>query len=847
MEPPNAKRRKRKQAKSRESFSWKKPFVTSTPGLSRIFQLFPPQQFSEELAKEKSIEVSSTSDYSSCSSVSEPSRENPVGLTPDSVWSDRDWLSDVEVDFDSDSDSDLAHLCEGEEEMRRDTRRTRTLRHKNVTVVIPEHNLCGYNRDEFYLEFINDVSFVPHTDCRTFHISEIVSVEPHGARFSAENPALIYLPVTEKICNEDRIFCLCSNTPRETTPVWEHIPQENFTYKGRRVLIKANHFSLFTVVVERPFPEVHSQVTSSGKTLRIPEVPGIEVDFPAGILVEDITAYVRVLYDAEPASAGIEHGTMGMQALASSVIMVGPHGCQFNPGFHPVTVRLPIPHYLEITRLFGQKARLSVWQSSSAENEPVVWERLDVAITVEMDNMGLCSLCFPVSHFSFFKVLWDILSSSLYEAKLGVAYFYPFISFSMMCHAWMEENKDTRRFGLEVICYRSDKKLPDTTNYKYKVGSSLKPKLIRPGGIIVKLKSELFEADLDAGEDKSLFKLEPDFRGREFEKQFACRFKQEKPVIERGIFGKVVVERKLNVGENEPIFEFNLYKSGCETEPTAYESSDRWSIVAIKELAGTLHIMEDNNWKKFARHIGFTKNEIHRKLMYSPDPFLTMVNLYQSRGGTPEEFVQALYQVSRQLNIQGADESSGKSSPGSASSSGQSSTRRRWNPFSFSTPTKWRSKTQGDSDASTSATETSIGSRKRSNPSGSKEARPAKKKRRFSDVSETMSSSEESCEDMGTSTKKLEDTDMWEISALMNTVSWRALGRTLGLEESVLLNIEHTHKTSGFRECAYQMLLEWKGRKPQKCTFGTLHTALCKENMNNVAKELGIMKLGDRD
>ena len=36
-------------------------------------------------------------------------------------------------------------------------------------------------------------------------------------------------------------------------------------------------------------------------------------------------------------------------------------------------------------------------------------------------------------------------------------------------------------------------------------------------------------------------------------------------------------------------------------------------------------------------------------------------------------------------------------------------------------------------------------------------------------------------------------------------------GRTLGLEESILLNLEHAHKGAGVRECAYQTLLEWKG------------------------------------
>lgn len=162
--------------------------------------------------------------------------------------------------------------------------------------------------------------------------------------------------------------------------------------------------------------------------------------------------------------------------------MVGPHGHQFNNESEPVTVSLPIPDYHAIKSRFGRnRAQLSIWQSSTSENEPLVWERIDLDFDVVEDGLGNVRAQFQVSHFSFFKALWDILSGSLYEAKLGVAFFYPYISFSMMCQAFMEENKDTKCFGLEVIFYRSDNKWPEVTNYKYRVGSSLKPKLVRPG------------------------------------------------------------------------------------------------------------------------------------------------------------------------------------------------------------------------------------------------------------------------------------------------------------------------------------------------------------------------------
>ncbi|UYV71833.1 hypothetical protein LAZ67_9000607 [Cordylochernes scorpioides] len=824
---------KKHKAKEKGSFSWNK-----------LPTFFPPLPFSQKQRDEKTSDRRSTSDYSSGSSDSSYKCSN---VSLDSMDSGN--TSDLDEDY------RLEHM----KEIQRDTRHTRTLRHRGVTVVIPKYNLSRYSTHEFYLEFIHEPSFTPILYDNTTHASPIVSVGPHGVRFCKERPAFIFLPIRLKLHAKDKVICLCSNTPRDTKPTWEPISKDCFTFKNGTVIIKAYHFSLFTVIVEHPYFEKQCLITRRGGILTIPNFPGVKVKFPPGAIDGNVTAVLRVISNIEVMN-GAE------RALASPFIMVGPHGCSFNPDSGPVLVKLPIPHYTEICQRFSSQARLTLWQSSTMEGEPFVWEQIHLDFSVEVDaESGLYTVEFPVRHFSFFKVMWDVLTASLYEAKLGVAYFYPYISFSMMCHAWMEENKDTQRFGLEVICYRSDKKFPSATNYKHKVGSSLKPKLVRPGCLLVRLKSELFEADTDAGEDPLLIKFEYDFRGREFEKQFACRFRKEKPNVQKGTFGKVIVERKMKEGENEPIFEFNLQKTGLESDTPFFEGSDRWSMVAIKELAGTLHINEESNWKKFANHIGFTKNEIETKLMYTADPFLAMVNLYQTRGGTPEEFVQALYEVSRTVNLKGGSPTPSTSSQGSPTlgnpgGSGENPSSR-WKFWNFSTPTRWRDKDEASDTTSgelrdfikstlltgcvwVPATEPSVSSRKRSNPSSSSKG---SKRRRFSDVSETMSSSEESVatEDRVRDDRKLQDSDMWQISSLMNTMTWRALGRTLGLEESVLLNIEQAYKATGFRECAYQMLLEWKGRRPKKCTFGTLYAALCKENMNNVAKQLAVMKLGE--
>ena len=93
---------------------------------------------------------------------------------------------------------------------------------------------------------------------------------------------------------------------------------------------------------------------------------------------------------------------------------------------------------------------------------------------------------------------------------------------------------------------------------------------------------------------------------------------------------------------------------------------------------------------------------------------------------------------------------------------------------------------------------------------------------------------------------KLNDKDLWRISSKIVRKDWRNLGRSLGIEEQALVNLEHSYQSIGFRECAYQMLMEWKGRKPRKCTFGELYKALQRENMGAVAK-LMAKKIGGQD
>jgi hypothetical protein len=91
----------------------------------------------------------------------------------------------------------------------------------------------------------------------------------------------------------------------------------------------------------------------------------------------------------------------------------------------------------------------------------------------------------------------------------------------MKCQATMDQY-DNDRFGLEVSLYKAEKTFPEVQNYSHLVGRSLS-KLVPKGSLTFGLKSSLFEADVDAGEDEGL-KKDEDFWGQDITMQFALKY-----------------------------------------------------------------------------------------------------------------------------------------------------------------------------------------------------------------------------------------------------------------------------------------------------------------------------------
>lgn len=89
--------------------------------------------------------------------------------------------------------------------------------------------------------------------------------------------------------------------------------------------------------------------------------------------------------------------------------------------------------------------------------------------------------------------------------------------------------------------------------------------------------------------------------------------------MSNGPFGKVLVKREITKSRKETVFEFNVQKQGNESENKSLieTSPNHWSIVALEELATSLFITDDENWKLFAQRIGFTKSEIKSQFKVS--------------------------------------------------------------------------------------------------------------------------------------------------------------------------------------------------------------------------------------
>ena len=574
----------------------------------------------------------STSDYSSISGSCKLSSKrrgvissvSPV--TPASPDCDRllsspndDPLTDIEVQSTNhvwDSDLDLLEdegVWEREAEFAHVQKLVgSTIVKDAVRLLLPHSNLRELPDSDFSIIFHSpsilkpkDLKQIMSDTLHFTHISQVVQILPEGLLHTFEEPhsALLFIPLTHNLSDEgkENVVCLFSST--STNPRWKRLPRTSVKvdFTANFLIVKTCSLGLFTVFYEDPskIVEVSKVIRRRiGGELNVKPVPGMKIIFPRGSCPEDFEAKVSVFYNFEPWHP--DNIVTEYNDLACPIVKLSPSNYNFNG--KSVIIELPVPRYRDIHEKYPE-ADFKIYQSHTQLGDPLIWEELDpTVVSTNKFKNGEVTVSFKVKHFTFFKTVWNKVICNLPS-------FVNWVAFPMKCQAYMQEVKEDKSFSLEVICFKDEEihtnRQPST--YPHLVGSSLKPKLVRPGNLSIRLNSGKFLPNTEAGEEEILEKIEMDFRGSDFSKQFACVFK-EIVRVDKGTFGKVIVDRidgDMNKVEN--VFEFNLTKQGVETEagPSGPTSGDAWSAVAIRELACSMGI--SNMWRQFADFVGVTK------------------------------------------------------------------------------------------------------------------------------------------------------------------------------------------------------------------------------------------------
>ena len=368
-------------------------------------------------------------------------------------------------------------------------------------------------------------------------VTPVIAMEPHGSKFHPSQPAVIYLKHCAQLERNQRLVAMCSDTAMGHQPSWHALDQSDFTINGQFVVVKTLHFSLFTVKMIDPFPEVtcHLEV-SQGGAITVPQVPGIRVHIPGTALDHDVNVTVKVLYRSEPGRCSQQN-----PGLVSPIVCITPHGLQFNPhSREPVTVDLPIPNYSQLINTLGPgplPIRL-LYSPDCGLHQPLMWQPWhDNGLSFKQ---GEAILSFTTKHFSFYKVIIDKCASILQHAKLGAAFIYNQLrgfNVKVTCKALMTEVGPDNSFGLTIMCYRFGTEPTDVGNYPISLGLTQR-KTLRVGEVSVTLAGHFIPVE------KRTLTKEDYFDGRDFTTEFALKATDSMHLA--GVIGWVVVESQQN-------------------------------------------------------------------------------------------------------------------------------------------------------------------------------------------------------------------------------------------------------------------------------------------------------------
>ena len=342
--------------------------------------------------------------------------------------------------------------------------------------------------DNICVELVKDLSLYPKLESNELLVTPVVQITPHGRRFSAEQPAIIWLPHCTKsdvvigdghdVMFKQELVPVCSDSGPHQPTTWGKLGSEHCCEMFLdHVIFRTTHFSLFAVVSVLPYPSASISVGPNyGGTLTVAELPGFEVNLPPSSSAEGLTVTATVYYDDAPYNIESNDRT-----LASPCVGLEPHGAQFDK---PVQITLPIPNYPEILSHF-QDAKLELWHATpsttqrgmSAPPNPENWELFrngDISIG---ERDGIHVLIFTTNHFSWWETLWDIGRRALQRIGLTPTVDVSRTRYvSVRVQALMSPpvrvgvlgaTTDIQTFGLLVAVYKFGAPLTQLSNYPW--------------------------------------------------------------------------------------------------------------------------------------------------------------------------------------------------------------------------------------------------------------------------------------------------------------------------------------------------------------------------------------------
>lgn len=439
--------------------------------------------------------------------------------------------------------------------------------------------------DNFHMFILHSSFYHPLLESNEMLVTPVIAMEPHGSRFLPSQPAIIYLKHSAQIERNQRLVAMCSDTAIGYQPSWHALDQSDFIINGQFVVMKTLHFSLFTVKLIDPFPEItcHLEV-SQGGVITVPQVPGIRVHIPGTALYHDVNVTVKVLYSSEPGQCSKQN-----PGLVSPIVCITPHGLQFNPySPEPVTVDLPIPNYSQLIEALGPgplPVRL-LYSPDCGLHQPLMWQPWHDNGHLIL-NQGETILRFTTTHFSFYKTIIEKLSSILQDAKLGAAYIYNGLrgfNVKVTCKAFMTEVGPDNSFSMTIICYRFGTEPTDVGNYPISLGLTHR-KTLHIGEVSVTVSGH-FTPLQEVGQ-RTLTNV-IDFDGRDFTTEFALKATDSMHLA--GVIGRVVIESQ----ESEQYrFDMNLVvKESPRAKSHPHHTSDESSVLIEGTMSEELSELE---------------------------------------------------------------------------------------------------------------------------------------------------------------------------------------------------------------------------------------------------------------